>query len=174
MIAPIKLGWMAGVVDLKGRLIHKKNQMRATPQIVLIVETKEFGVVRELSNMTGTRPEAMDRRPVKDWMRRGCLEHCPEAHIHVHDPQYPRDELYMPPIARWTITGGGMYVVLNGILPYLQIDRGYPEAMDQVMINTPLTGQGATAVVGSLRRLHGLGCEMPEEFKEVVGDAAST
>ena len=172
MISPIKLGWMAGVIDLKGRLVHKKNQMRATPQIVLMVETKEFGVVRELSNLTGTRPEAMDRRPVKDWMRRGCLEHCPEAHIHVYDMN--RDESYMPPIARWTITGGGMYVVLDSVLPYIQIDRGYPEAMDQVMVNTPLTGQGSAAVISSLRRLHGLGWEMPEEFKEVVGDAAST
>lgn len=170
MISPIKLGWVAGVIDLKGRLMRKKNTMRATPQIVLMVETKEMGVVRELSNLTGTRPESHDRRPLKDWMRRGCLEHCPEAHIHVHEEL---EGLYMPPIARWTITGAGMYVVLSNVLPYIQIDRGYEEAMDQVLGNTVLVGQGANAVITSLRRLHRLGWEMPEEFKEVVLDAVA-
>lgn len=164
MIAPIKLGWVAGVIDLKGRLIRKKNPTRATPQIVLIVETKETLVVRELGNLTGTRPEAMKRQPLKEWMRKGCSEHCPEAHFHVYD----HDELYMPPIARWTVTGAGMYVVMHNIMPFIQIDRGYKDAMDEVLANTPLTGQGAFAVVNSLRRLHGLGWELPEDFQDAV------
>ena len=170
MISPIKLGWVAGVFDLKGRLIHKKNQMRATPQVVLMVETKEMAVVRELANLTGTRPEATERRPLKDWMRRGCSEHCPEAHFHGHEEL---EGLYMPAIARWTVTGAGMYVVLSNVLPYIQIDRGYTEAMDQVLGNTVLSGQGAHAVISSLRRLHGLGWEIPEDFKEVVTDGAA-
>lgn len=169
MISPIKLGWVAGVVDLKGRLIYKKNQSRATPQIVLAVQTGELAVIRELGNLTGTRPEAQDRRLVKDWMRRGCSEHCPEAHFHVGDVE----DLYLPPIAKWSITGAGMYVVLENIWPYIQIDRGYTEAMEQVMGNTVLSGQGATAVVNSLKRLHSLGWEMPDEFKEVVTDGAT-
>ena len=43
-------------VDLKGRLVYKKNKARATPQAVPPVKTKEFLVVRALSAMTGTRP----------------------------------------------------------------------------------------------------------------------
>src|SRR6185503_19478151 len=105
MLPPMKLGWMAGVIDLKGRLIRKKNKTRATPQVVLIVETKEYMVVKELSSLTGTSPETMDRRPLREWMRKGCSEHCPEAHVHVGDSEY--EHLYMPPIARWTITGAG-------------------------------------------------------------------
>jgi hypothetical protein len=66
-----------------------------------------------------------------------------------------------------------MYVVLENIWLYIQIDRGYTEAMEQVMGNTVLSGQGATAVVNSLKRLHSLGWEMPDEFKEVVTDGAT-
>lgn len=170
MISPIKLGWVAGVIDLKGRLIFKHNQQRATPQVVLMVESKEMPVIRELNNLTGTRSEARDRRPLKNFMRKGCTEHCPEAHIHIHEEL---EGLYLPAIARWTVTGAGMYVVLDNVLPYIQIDRGYTEAMAQVMENTALDGQGSGAVVSSLRRLHGLGWELPREFKEAVTDAAT-
>jgi hypothetical protein len=167
MIPPIKLGWVAGVIDLRGRLITKNNRQRATPQMVLMVESKETRVIRELSNLTGTRPEEMNQRPLKDFMRRGCSEHCPEAHIHIHD----EDDRVMPPIARWTVTGAGMYVVLSNVLPYIQIDRGYTEAMDTVLANTVLLGQGSAAVRASLQRLYSLGWELPEEFKEAVSGA---
>lgn len=171
MISPTKLGWMAGVIDLKGRLAHKRNTRRATPQIVLAVETKERGVVRVLSELTGTRPEYMDRRPLKDWMRKGCSEHCPEAHVHVHDGL---NDLAMPPMSRWTVTGAGMYVVLGAVMPYIQIDRGYTDALEQVLENTVLEGQGSGAVLASLRRLHALGWEMPEDFKEAISKEVIT
>lgn len=170
MISPIKLGWVAGVIDLKGRLIFKNNQQRATPQVVLMVESKEMPVIRELNNLTGTRSESRDRRPLKDFMRKGCSEHCPEAHIHIHEEL---EGLYLPAIARWTVTGAGMYVVLDNVLPYIQIDRGYTEAMAQVMERTVLDGQGSGAVVNSLRRLHSLGWELPKEFKEVVATSGT-
>ena len=170
MISPIKLGWMAGVIDLKGRLLRKRNKMRATPQIVLAVQTKELAVIRELGNLTGTKPEAIQKQPIKDFMRRSCAEHCPEAHVHYYSDV---DGLYMPEMRRWTVTGAAMYVVLDNLLPYIQIDRGYTEAMEKVMGNTSLVGQGATAVIVSLRRLYSLGWELPDEFKGVVDDATA-
>jgi len=166
MLPPMKLGWMAGVIDLKGRLIRKKNKTRATPQVVLIVETKEYMVVKELSSLTGTSPETMDRRPLREWMRKGCSEHCPEAHVHVGDSEY--EHLYMPPIARWTITGAGMVVVLSNLMPFLQIDRGYTEAIEEVTINTPLSGQGSSAVLSSIRRLSLLGWNLPEAYEKAM------
>lgn len=162
----MKLGWMAGVIDLKGRLIHKNNKLRKTRQIVLAVETKEYLVVKELGMLTGTNPEHIERQPLKEWMRKGCNEHCPEPHVHVGEKDY--ENLYLPPISRWTITGAGMYVVLSNLMPFLHIDRGYTEAMAEVMTNTQLTGQGSTAVVNSLRRLKLLGWELPEEYEKVM------
>lgn len=161
MIPAPQLGWMAGVIDFKGRLVRKNNHLRRTPQIVLVVETKEYSIVRGLARLTGTSPEMMKAQALKEWMRTGCSEHCPEPHIHV-----TRDGLMMPAVARWTVTGAAMNVVLHNVSPYLVTDRGYIQAMAEVYANTRLVGQGATAVLNSLQRLKDLGWEMPEQFAE--------
>lgn len=153
---------MAGVVDLKGRLVFKKNQQRATTQVVLIVESKEYAVIKELGILTGTRPEVKKEQPLKEFMRRGCQEHCPESHIHVSDDRT------MPAIARWTITGAGMVVVLNNLMPYLRIDRGYSRAIEDVQAVTTLEGKGSGAVMSSLGRLHGLGWELPKDYRDAL------
>ena len=164
MAIPIaKLGWMAGILDLRGRLVVKKNQMRATPQFVLMAETKEVAIVRGLSSLTGTRAELQAAKPLKDFMRRSCAEHCPEAHVHVED-----DGRMMPRVARWTITGAGMVVVLENLMPFLMVDRGYEEAVEQVSRDTTLTGQGSGAVIASLRRLRDLGWEIPDRYAETL------
>jgi len=159
-----KLGWMAGVVDLKGRLIYKKNRQRATPQVVLMVESKEYSIVRALGALTGTKAEFKKAQPLKEFMRRGCSDHCPEAHVHVSDDRE------MPQVARWTITGAGMVVVLTNLMPYLTIDRGYTEAIDQVKANTALEGQGSGMVYMSLQRLASLDWELPTEYAKALRD----
>lgn len=162
MIPIHDLGWMAGVIDLKGRILVKQNKMRKTRQIVLAVESAERPVIKRLARMTGTNPEYMAQRPLKDWMRRGCNDHCPEAHIHIHD------EREMPPMSRWTITGAGAATVLTTLLPFLATDRGWEDLIKEVLDNTPLTGQGATAVLGSLNRLRELGWDLPEKFEAAL------
>lgn len=164
MAIPIaKLGWMAGILDLRGRLLVKKNQMRNTPQFVLIAETKEVAIVRGLSSLTGTKAELQAARPLKDFMRRSCAEHCPEAHVHVED-----EDRMMPRIARWSITGAGMVTVLDNLLPFLMVDRGYEEAIEQVSRDTTLTGQGSGAVMASLRRLRDLGWDLPARYARAL------
>lgn len=165
MIPVPQLGWMAGVVDLKGRLIYKRNQQRATTQVVLMVESKEFAVIKELSRLTGTRPEYKKEQPLKEFMRRGCAEHCPESHVHVND--YGADRT-MPAISRWTVTGAAMVVVLSNLMPYLQIDRGYSGAIEMVRQSTALEGQGSGAVFASLDRLHSLGWELPKDYLKAL------
>lgn len=165
MIAAPKLGWMAGVLDLKGRLIFKDNRARVTAQVVLMVESKELGIIRELGSMTGTRPELKKAAPIKDFMRKGCIDHCPEPHVHVNEWG---KELVIAPVARWTITGAGMVVVLFNVQPYLQIERGYTEAVRLVQQNTVLTGQGSGMVYQSLRRLRQLGWDLPEEYEAAL------
>jgi hypothetical protein len=162
MIPAPKLGWMAGIVDLKGRLVYKNNKMRATPQVVLTVESKEYPVVKALGALTGTRAEFRKAQPLKEFMRRACSDHCPEAHVHVSD------EREMPQIARWTITGAGMVVVLTNLMPYLTVDRGYGEAIEQVRQSTTLTGQGSGMVLMSLQRLQSLDWELPEDYAEAL------
>lgn len=164
MAIPVnRLGWMAGVIDLKGRLITKKNAQRATPQYVLMVETKEFGVVRELANMTGTRPELMAPKKIKEFMRRSCTEHCPEAHVHVAD-----EFLEMPRMGRWTITGASMATVLDNLSPFLVVDKGWSELIEKIARTITLVSHGSGAVLASLRRLRDLGWDLPDQYAAAI------
>lgn len=159
-----RLAWMAGVLDLKGRLMYKNNSQRATHQVVLAVESKEFPVVRELGSLTGTMPEVKKAKPLKEFMRKGCTEHCPDPHFHVYD----YEELEMPPSARWTITGAGMVVVLNGVMPFMQVDRGYREAIEIVESKLALVGQGSGQVMLSMQRLKDLGWDLPDTYQAAL------
>jgi len=163
-----QLGWMAGVIDLKGRIVEKRNKTRNTRQLTLYVQTKELAVVRKLSSLTGTKPEISESRATKDWMRRACNEHCPEPHVHVwamHD-EYPfLAKGGIVNTSKWTMTGASMAVILHNVLPFLVIDRGYTDALDYVMNSAVFDGQGAGATVKAIRRLIELGWDLPEQFE---------
>lgn len=158
MIPVSKLAWVGAILDMKGSIIHKKNQMRRTPQLVLMVETKQIDVVRELSKLTGTNAELQKPRTAKDFMRRACSDHCPEAHVHQND------NWQMPAIARWTITGAGAGIVLHSVMPYMVTDRGFTEMMRDTLKNAVIFGQGAGATMVMVKRLYSLGWELPPEI----------
>lgn len=167
-IPPAQLGWMAGVIDLKGKILRKQNKARATQQLVLGVESKDFSVIRELSRLTGTSPEMMKTpEGTQDWMRRSCLEHCHDAHVHVHAPLWPA-------IARWTVTGASMGVVLWTLRGYLRTDRGLGAAMSQAIAQATISGRGSGATRKSLHRLRYLGWEFPEGVEEKLLAAGPT
>jgi hypothetical protein len=159
-----KLGWMAGIIDTRGRLIFKENKSRNTPQVVLAAESKELAIIRALSEMTGTKPELQAPKPLKDFMRRNCSEHCPDAHVHVNDDRE------MPRVGRWTITGAGMVTVLDNLLPFLVVDRGYEDAIEMVRADTTVVGQGSGAVRASLMRLRDLGWELSDKYAAAIED----
>ena len=162
MIPVQKLGWMAGLIDIRGRIVVKNNKTRATRQYVLAISSKEMYLIRELASLTGTKPEIRTERQTPDWMRRGCQEHCPDAHIHVsYQPSFPL-------AAVWSVTGSSMATVLYNVMPYLLSDRGYEAAYQYSLENAPLVGQGSGMVLGSLRRLRELGWELPGKFQEVL------
>ena len=96
-IAATTLAWMAGIFDLKALVITKHNNRRATPQLVLSVQSTNLGVIDRLAQLTGTAPEARERR-IKDWMRKGCVEHCPQAHVHsfMQGNEMPMAATYSP------------------------------------------------------------------------------
>lgn len=155
-IPPAQLGWMAGVIDLKGRIIRKKNKLRATPQLVLAVESAQLSVIKELGRLTGTSPEISRPAGFKDgWDRRGCAEHCPDEHVHVAG-------WAMPAASRWTITGMAMGVVLWNLSPLLRNDeRGLLDAMNEALEGGMLIGRGSSATVTAVSRLQLLGWRLP-------------
>jgi hypothetical protein len=152
-----QLAWMAGVVDLKGKITYKKNKTRATTkQVTLYVESVQKPIVDKLARATGTSPELKTRRPRwEGWYRKGCEEHCPEQHIHVAGSDFL-------PAARWTLSGAAMAVVLTNLKPYIVQDKGFSEAVEYAFGNMVLYGQGAGMTVTALRRLHALGWELPD------------
>lgn len=165
MIPPVKLGWMAGVIDLKGKIYYKNNRMRNpdSRQIVMLVETKNINVIHELGALTGTSPDLKKAIPLKEFMRKGCTDHCPEPHVHVNELN---EDSFLPPVARWTITGAGLAVVIHNLLPFLVNNKIQCEAaMVEAMEHTPLAGQGSTAALKSIRRLSLLGWDLPEQYE---------
>jgi hypothetical protein len=162
MITPAKLGWMAGIIDLKGRVYIKTNSQRAegSRQIVLMVESRYPGIIREFSRLTGTNPESRLDKPLKDFMRRNCNEHCPEAHIHVNDDRI------MPSVSRWTITGVAFAVVIDALMPVLTEEKGFPELRDEILAGMDLGGRGSSQVLTTLNRLMTLGWPMPEKVMQ--------
>ena len=153
---------MAGVIDLRGRIVYKSNKTRKwSDQVVLYVESVQLPIINRLSEMTGSKSEPKPRRRdrVEGWFRHGCDEHCPSAHIHVKGGEFL-------PAARWTISGSAMSVVLSALMPYIIQDDGYTEAIDYGFKHMKLWGQGAAATVTALRRLESLGWPIPPIIEE--------
>jgi hypothetical protein len=159
MIEPADLGWMAAVLELKGMIITKKNKSRATPQVVLVVESKHLAVIDRLCKLTGTNVEAKTQNVLPaEWKRRGCTEHCPDAHIHLLDSPP------LPLTSRWTLTGAAAGVVLESLKPYLTgwVTGGFAAAYDMIMTDAALTGRGSGTVKASVFRLMSLGWPLPD------------
>lgn len=155
MLDRAAMGWMAAVIDLKALLLRKSNQMRRTPQLVMVVDSRDFTIIDRLSAMTGTKPEASRQQSLKEWMQRGCREHCPEAHIHHHD------HWAMPSTRRWSVTGVSAATILWNLRTMLVSDKPYAEFLELALRNAAVRGQGSGATRQALRRLMTLGWDVP-------------
>lgn len=161
MIPECKLGWVAGVLDYHGTIIRKRNKSRVTPQLVLMVESTKVGIIRELARMTGSHVEPRGNRLVKEWMQRGCTEHCPEPHIEHEGP----GPSFLPPVTRWTVTGATMAIVLHSAIPYMVTNRGMENAMNDALASVVTSGRGVGAVRASVQRMAERGWEIPDEIR---------
>lgn len=159
-LADDDLAWVAGVLDLKGVVVRKKNKLRATPQVCLYVETKNYDVICALSELTGTAPE-LHERITKEFMRRGCVDHCPEGHVHVAEHDW---EWSMPAISRWTVTGAAAAVVLYNTVPRMRTNNGLRKVMDELLDQSVMAGRGWGATRSAIRRLRDLGWELPPQY----------
>jgi hypothetical protein len=157
---------MAGIIDLRGKIVEKANKLRKTQQITLYVESAQLPVIKRLALMTGSNPEPKSAGSSADgWWRRNCEEHCPDQHVHVIRSEFP-DTL------RWTVTGAALGIVLHNLTPFLVQDKGFTRAKDMALRDMTLRGRGAKAVVDSLRRLESLGWDFPEHV--VIPNSLST
>lgn len=169
-VPEVKLAWVAGILDYKGNLIRKNNKTRATPQIVLMVESTNTSIVAELARLTGSSPEPREGRRRKEWMRRGCITHCPEPDI-----EYPPQEDTLPDDIRWTLTGSAAAIVLYNVIPYMVTDRGMQATMEEILGNVSLYGRSGNGVRQAAHRLYQLGWKLPpkiaQQYREVTAAA---
>ena len=169
MLPEYKLGWVAGVLDFKATIVRKKNRQRATPQLVIMVESTNTAVIDELARLTGGTPEPKTARQTKEWMRRGCTIHCPEPHMHHEGP----GPWSLPPIGRWTITGAGLAIVLHNVIPYMVTDKGMKEAMEDALAHLVTSGRGVGQVRATVVRLAELGWDLPPQIKDKISEPVS-
>lgn len=162
-------GWVAGVLDLQGRIVTKKSKDRNNdrPALCLTVRSKETAIVNRLMELTGTKP--MPRHPdaLEEWMRRPCAEHCPQMHSHVKSQAY---FWQMPMVTEWTITGVGAAIVLHNVLPYVSTSGKLQDAYATAMANAVLSGQGSGQTRKTMLRMLALGWDLPKPFvKHLAG-----
>jgi hypothetical protein len=156
-------GWMAAIIDAKGRVVTKSNRRRATPQYVLEVASKDDRITTRLGALTGTSPEANSITQFIDFNRRGCAVHCTDAHIHVE-----WNDSEPVTITKWTISGAAMAVVLLALQPYLVTWDDYVPYVTRILETMTLTGQGSGATRAAILRLHGLGWPVPPDILATV------
>jgi hypothetical protein len=165
-ISKAELGWMAAIIDMKGGISRKANHARRTPQLVLVVDIKDARIGQRLAAFTGSKAETKERLlPNEAFLRRGCASHCPEAHIHVDESS----NWHMPEITRWTVTGAAMAVVLLNLAPYMSTYEEYADDVDEAITSMAVSGQGSGAVRAAVKRLEGLGWQIPKEISRSLG-----
>jgi hypothetical protein len=165
MLDETRKGWMAGILDFQGHIVRKSNGQRAkgSQQVVIYVATASEPIVQRLCELTGGNPEFKEQSPLKDeWVRRGCTEHCPEAHVHTRP-------VNMPKMARWTMTGAAAAIILWNLQEYMVTeDEPWQWALSQCLSQLRLTGQGSGAILAAMRRLSALGWELPPVMRHAL------
>lgn len=161
------MAWMAGIIDVKGSVIRKKNKTRRTPQVVLYIQEKDERIARRLSGMTGTAPEPRAAVSTERFLRRGCAEHCLVPHVHVGDPEHPWQ---MPKSTRWALTGIAAAVVLANLAPFMITYDDYAGDVAGIVGNFAADGQGSGAVRRTLLRLSALGWQIPPVVRVKLAD----
>ena len=165
MLKETDKAWAAGVIDFRGRIYTKQNPDRAkgTWQVVLVVDVGISEIAERLCAMTGVSPEAKaNRAPRPEWTRRGCDEHCPEAHIHVQ--QFGTIES-----VKWAVTGVAAAIVLWNLRGYMStVHQPWTWAMDQCLAQAKLKGRGSAMVTVTAQRLAELGWDLPPQLAHLA------
>lgn len=171
VISDAEKGWVAGILDFQAHVTYKKNSQRAadSQQITMYVQTSVRNVIERLSSLTGTNPEWKPHKdPPRDgWDRKGCVEHCPEAHIH--------NTLYaMPDIAKWCVTGVALAIVLWNVRDHMvTTHEPWDWALTQCLGQVKLTGRGASAVHRAIDRYREHGWDIPPVLGTTAALAAA-
>ncbi len=162
------LVYMAAVIETRGRIQVVEVRGQANPQISLRLQTRVLPVVKRLAALTGSN---FTVTPAKEFVhkdRKGCAQHCPEAHIHVVTE--------IPMIGTWKQGGAAAAIVLSNLLPFMSSEEHDPMArlfrstIVTVLGIKPTTNRGMFAAREAVRRLGDLGWEIPDELRHHLAE----
>ena len=158
--------WVGAIIDSRAYIQTKNNKDRAegSEQICLVLRTKHHEIAQRLCMMTGTAPALLDQKKVSpELMRRQCIEHCPEAHVHVDTIAL------LPMITTWTVTGVSAAIVLWNVRKYMATTREpWDWAMEQSLRQMRVRGPGSSSTKQVVQRLSGLGWTIPPVLRHFI------
>ena len=165
MISEATKGWVAAILDFQGHVQKRNNIKRAegSIQISIYVDTSIDGIPQRLCELTGTSPgEHENKRLKQEWVRRGCEEHCPEAHVHIR-------EVNMPLTTRWSVTGIAASIILWNARPYMVTNHEpWDWCMAQGLTQAKVAGRGSAATIAAIKRLNSLGWDIPPILEGLI------
>ena len=168
MIDEATKGWVAAILDFQGHVQKRNNARRAADSlhISIYVDTSIEGIPQRLCELTGTKPGEHENKQLRqEWLRRGCGEHCPEAHVHMRD-------VNMPMTTRWSVTGIAASIVLWNVRQYMVTNHEpWDWCLGVGVTQAKLTGRGSAATVEAIRRLHSLGWDIPPILEGLIPKA---
>jgi hypothetical protein len=157
MISETEVVWMAGVTDAMGRI--------ETPRVALVTVkyqvTRVPNLAEHITALLGTSPLERGRvegiNPLESYARKGCREHCPEAHIHVH-PSFRSQRIVQA-------SGIRAYILLWNLFPYLRAKRDLASlAMDAYQS----AANPVTKAVMVARKMQSIGWQIPDDVEIVL------
>lgn len=122
------MAYVAGVIDARGHLEANKRHGVAQPRIR--VTTKRVALLNYLARVTGTKVVRDDR----GYERRGCSEHCTDAHVHI-----------VRQSAQWTVDSSRATIVLFNIQPYVVANKTEVGALLRIGLQSYPAARGNTA-----------------------------
>lgn len=150
----IDLSYVAGVIDSRAH-IEVLNR-HGKPQPRLSVTTKRLGLLNHLATLTGTKVSVDER----GYEKKGCGEHCDQAHIHVARQS-----------AKWRVDCLRATIVLHNVLPMLVDRRLDASAALTVGLESYPAARGDTA-----KQMVKLGWDLPQVVRplQVVTNRSRT
>lgn len=135
-----ELAYIAGIIDTHAIIRLREYNETVLPMVA--VHGPNASMLAYLARRTGTKVTWIER----NYHRGGCVEHCPEPHVHIVSKS-----------GRWHVSGAKATIMLSALRPFLQL-QGY--GADQAIE----VGMKAPKKQATPEKMRVLGWPVPEEW----------
>lgn len=141
MLSSEQIAYIAGIIDCQAN-IRSMTTDDGTVLPLVAISTPNLALANYLGAMTGIKPFMVNRT----YTKHRCLEHCDKPHEHI-----------VSSTARWSISGAKATVLLNAVLPYVQIQKNEIEELAHLGLSAPK--KKATPL-----KMQSLGWPLPQDW----------